>query len=244
MEEWFRDWFSSEEYLQVYEHRDDEDAKKLLQLIHTNMNLERGAFILDAACGAGRHIVNLAEEGYNCFGFDLSKTLLKKASEDAAERYLKLNLFCADIRKVFLRRHFDLVMNLFTSFGYFKTDEENFRFAVSAFQMLKENGIYVLDFFNSNFVRKNLLSHSEKKVAGKTIIEKRSIKDERVVKEIIIKSDWGVSSFMESVKLYEKEKITGELLKIGFKLFSTYGDYDGSSYDAGKSPRLILFLTK
>ncbi len=33
MAEWFEDWFNTEEYLEVYRHRDDEDAKKLAGLI-------------------------------------------------------------------------------------------------------------------------------------------------------------------------------------------------------------------
>jgi SAM-dependent methyltransferase len=244
MEEWFRDWFSSEDYLEVYQHRDDEDAKKLVSLIYNNVGLNKDSFILDAACGAGRHLINLSLDGYNCFGFDLSKTLLKRAMIDSGKLNLHLNLFCADIRKIYLKQRFDLVMNLFTSFGYFKTDEENFRFAFSAFQMLKENGIYVLDFLNSSFVKKNLLDETEKIISGKTITEKRSIRNERVVKEITIKSDWAESSYVESVKLYDKQKITDELLKIGFKLVGIYGDYEGSGFDADNSPRLILFLKK
>ena len=106
MEDWFRDWFSSEEYLEVYQHRDDEDAKKLLTLIHANTNLNKNSFILDAACGAGRHIINLSEKGYHCFGFDLSKTLLKKAKQEAEQKSLHLNLFRADIREICLKQRY------------------------------------------------------------------------------------------------------------------------------------------
>ena len=62
MKEWYKDWFSSDEYLSLYPHRDDEDAEKLLELILTETNPVKNASVLDAACGAGRHSINLASK--------------------------------------------------------------------------------------------------------------------------------------------------------------------------------------
>jgi SAM-dependent methyltransferase len=244
MEEWFRDWFNSEDYLEVYQHRDENDARKLLDLILKETNLSNNSVILDSACGAGRHIINLTADGFNCYGFDLSKTLLKKAVEEAKVKSVVLKIFCADIRKVCLKQKFDLIMNLFTSFGYFETDEENFRFCLSAFNMLKGNGIYILDYFNVEYLRKNLLSETIKEIGDKTIHESRSIENERVVKKIVIKSRVDLSSYMESVKLYSKDVLIKQLLKIGFELKSVFGDYDGAEFNEHSSPRLILFLKK
>ena len=33
MAEWFEDWFDTKEYLNVYRHRNEQDAKKLINLI-------------------------------------------------------------------------------------------------------------------------------------------------------------------------------------------------------------------
>ena len=33
MKEWYKEWFASEEYLEVYLHRNSDDAKKLVSLI-------------------------------------------------------------------------------------------------------------------------------------------------------------------------------------------------------------------
>jgi SAM-dependent methyltransferase len=244
MEEWFRNWFSSEEYLDVYQHRDDDDARKLLELIFRKTNLPRNSFILDAACGAGRHLLNLTKEGYNCIGFDLSMTLLKKAKEEAELKRIPINLFRADIRKVCLKAKFDLVMNLFTSFGYFLTDEENFRFCVSAFNMLKSKGVYVLDYLNADYVKENLLPESIREVGDKIITENRKIDKGRVVKEITIKSKDVVSTYHESVKLYPKDVLIKELLKIGFELDSVFGDYDGAEFNNETSSRLILIMKR
>ncbi|MBI5809336.1 MAG: class I SAM-dependent methyltransferase, partial [Ignavibacteriales bacterium] len=96
--------------------------------------------------------------------FDLSKNLLNVAKRNCELKNIQANFFCADIRKVFLKSKFDLITNLFTSFGYFESDKENFSFIQNAYELLKENGYYVLDYFNENHLRKNLLEKSYKKI--------------------------------------------------------------------------------
>jgi len=244
MNAWFKEWFSSEEYLEVYKHRDEEDAEKLLTLILKNANLHHSCKVLDAACGAGRHSLYLLENGLNVVGFDLSKTLLKKAKDDAQKKNLNLDLLCADLRYICLKKNFDLILNLFTSFGYFENDEENFAFPRQSFEILNDGGFYVLDYLNRDFVINTLVPHSVKHINGKKIIELRKIDRERIVKEIIINNNNNEISFYESVKLYKKDKIIKEFEKIGFSLFRIFGSYDGSEFNIQNSSRLILIFKK
>ncbi len=244
MKEWYKDWFSSDEYLNLYPHRDDEDAEKLLELILTETNPVKNASVLDAACGAGRHSINLASRGYNVVGFDLSKSLLRLAKQDAYKKNVDVNLFCGDLRKISLHKKFDLILNLFTSFGYFPGDEENFSFVRAAYNLLNEKCFYVLDFLNSNYILNHLIPETVNEYENKKIIERRKIQGNRVVKQIIIQNGLTQNSYLESVQLYSKEKIVSEFEKIGFNLFKEFGDYDGSIFNAEKSQRLILFFQK
>jgi len=244
MENWFRDWFSSEEYLDVYQHRDDEDATKLLELILEQTKITNQNSILDAACGAGRHSIYLASKGFNVIGFDLSKTLLSKAKENAKKRSVENNFVCADLRNICFRKRFDLIINLFTSFGYFNNDEENFKFINTAYRLLNENGFYVLDYFNKNYLLANLTAENEKLIDSKIIIEKRKVVNDRIIKEIQIKNGLEEQHFIESVRLYSKIEIDREFKKIGFIPVSVFGDYDGTNYDEQNSSRLILFFKK
>ncbi len=244
MENWFKDWFSSEEYLNVYKHRNDEDATKLLELILRQTKLTQRNSILDAACGAGRHSIYLASKGFQVVGFDLSKTLLIKAKEDAKKRQVKNNFVCADLREIYFNKKFDLVINLFTSFGYFKNDEENFKFINTAYSLLNENGFYVLDYFNKNYLVSNLTEESEKVIDSKIITERRKIVNDRIIKEIHIKNGLEEQHFIESVRLYSKNEIISKFNKIGFTKVSVFGDYDGTNYDEQNSSRLIIFFKK
>lgn len=244
MKEWYKDWFSSDEYLNLYSHRDDEDAEKLLELILTETNPVKNALVLDAACGAGRHSINLASRGYHVVGFDLSKSLLRRAKQDAYKKNVDVSLFCGDLRKISLNKKFDLILNLFTSFGYFPGDEENFSFVRTAYHLLNEKCFYLLDFLNSSYLLNHLIPETVKEFENKKIIERRRIQGNRVVKQIIIQNGITESSYLESVRLYSKEKIVSEFEQIGFNLVKEFGDYDGSIFNAEKSQRLILFFRK
>ena len=244
MSEWFKTWFGSDEYLNVYQHRNNEDAGKLIQLIISETKLLKGSSVLDAACGAGRHAFNLQYAGYHVTGFDLSKTLLKIAMRNAGAQNLSRNFFCADLRNVYLKKQFDLVVNLFTSFGYFENDVENFLFPKSAIQFLKNEGYYILDFLNAFYVIKNLIPESVKEFDSKTIIENRKISNGRVEKEIIIENKNGTETFMESVRLYTKHEIVRGFENLGYRTEKIFGDYSGSVYDENDSERLIIFFKK
>jgi len=241
---WYKDWFDSDYYLKVYEHRDQEDAQKLGELILQFVNLNSSASILDAACGAGRHSKFFASLGYKVVGFDLSKSLLKIAAKELKEKKYNINFIKADLRHIFFKIKFDLVINLFTSFGYFKSDEENFAFCKNIYQSILKDGYYVLDYFNKDFLEMNLTSQSIKTFKDFNLSEERKIKNGRVEKKITIQLDGIENHYYESVKLYSLEFIRDNFEKIGYKLFKAFGDYQGNEFSRKESPRLILFFQK
>ena len=177
---WYEHWFASEDYLDVYQHRNDEDSEKVVKLILSNIELNEDANILDAACGAGRHAINFAKKGFNVVGFDLSRTLLEIARKESEGLNLELSLKYGDLRTFYSEQKFDLIVSLFTSFGYFDSDEENFIFIYNAYNMLKTGGYYVLDYLNKNYLENNLIKNTVKTFEDKKIVENRKIIDGRV----------------------------------------------------------------
>ncbi|MGK9477357.1 class I SAM-dependent methyltransferase [Melioribacter sp. OK-6-Me] len=243
MKNWFKDWFSSEEYFNVYNHRDLNDARLLCNLILRETQLKEDALILDAACGFGRHALFFASKGYNVIGFDLSKLFLDKARSQAVKSGLNLKLVCTDIRYVCFKVRFDLILNLFTSFGYFESDEENFSFIERSYKFLNNDGWYVFDYLNKTYLEKNLEAETIRKINGLVITEKRSIRNKRVIKKIEINNGNKIKTFYESVKLYSSHTLIKKFEQFGYKLVNLYGDYNGSSY-SDNSPRLIMFFKK
>lgn len=244
MTEWFKDWFATDEYLSVYRHRDESDACKLFNLILDNINLPQDAEVLDFACGAGRYSLLFARKGYKVTGFDLCGNLLKIAKQNASLSGLNVNFFCTDLRQVCLKKKFDLVINLFTSFGYFENDDDNFKLFRSAYNHLKENSYFVFDYFNVEYL-KSTLPRNTKDVYDRTImIQKRFIDNNRVNKIIQIKKDDLEKQYMESVSLYDPDEIKCRMKKIGFDIKKIFGNYSGEEFNCFSSPRLIIVAQK
>jgi len=244
MSEWYKDWFDSEEYSDVYAHRDETDAENLLKLIRKYFEFDIGTKILDAACGSGRFSNYFAKEGFDVTSFDLSFPLLRIANNSSKEDRLNVKYFRSDIRHLPLKGSFDLVLNMFTSFGYFTTDKENFSFIHSANSLLKNDGIFILDYLNKQYVTNNLIPYSQKDIKGKSIIEERKIDKNRVEKKITIKSHEIEKIFNESVLMYSGEEIIKGFNSCGLNEYKVFGDYLGNSFDNVKSSRLVIFFKK
>src|SRR5687768_13945737 len=160
---WYRDWFRDSNYLTVYQHRDTQEAEQMLTLIEKITGDRKDLRILDLGCGSGRHSLSLAKRGYkNITGIDLSPTLLEVAKQTAQEEGLNIRFEQCDMRQIPADWQFDLVINLFTSFGYFETDEENAEVIQGMSKSLVPGGWLVMDFFNSDWLRHNLISHDER----------------------------------------------------------------------------------
>lgn len=241
---WFKDWFSSEEYNLVYSHRDTNDAKKIIDLIVSSLNLNTQHYLLDAPCGSGRHLQYLSSLKFNVVGFDLSLPFLIQAKNNIARINQNPLLFRCDIRKLGLKRKFDCIFNLFTSFGYFIDDEENFAFPKNAYDLLQINGCFVLDYINKYFITRNLLPYSFKEINGLKVEESREIKLDRVIKTIKITQGSNTKLFYESVKLYSKDFILERFIGFGYSLIRLFGDYDGNSFNEETSERLIMVFQK
>jgi ubiquinone/menaquinone biosynthesis C-methylase UbiE len=242
--EWFKDWFETQEYQSVYQHRNERDAEDLVTLILTNIILNHSAKVLDMACGTGRHSILFAKKGFNVTAVDLSKNMLSVARSKAQSENLNINFVQADLRYFAYTVKFELIVNLFTSFGYFESDIENFHILKSAYLHLNESGYFVLDFFNKHFIENNLVLESIDKIGSGEIIQRRKIEGQRIIKDILIKNNGHSKMFRESVRMYDPEELSSELTRIGFAIEKTFGDFHGSKFDKTYSKRIILFARK
>jgi len=244
MAEWFEEWFNTEEYLNVYRHRNDAEAEQLVNLILANIDLEQNADVIDLACGTGRHSILFAERGFNVTAVDLSEKLLSVARLNAESLGLQINFVTADLRNFCITSKFELAVNLFTSFGYFESDVENFSLFNDAFDLLKDDGYFVIDYFNANYIRKNLIPHSEDIINGKKIIQNRKILGDRVIKDIVVAKNGTRRNYRESVRMYSDSELKAGLEKSGLRIIETFGDFKGSRFDLNSSSRIIIISSK
>lgn len=244
MKEWFKDWFNTEEYLNVYRHRNDAEARQLVELILKETGLPRQSSVLDLACGAGRHSILFAQKGFRVTAVDLSDKLLGVAKKTAEDNEVKINFVKSDIRHFSISEKFNLVVNLFTSFGYFESDEENFKLFDIAHSHLLEEGYFVLDYFNSAYLRKNLVEESTDDLNNFKLIQKRRIENKRVIKDIFIRKDGTEEHYCESVRMYSRDELVNVIERSGMKIKNIFGGFGGEDFDERNSQRIIIITRK
>ncbi len=239
MSEWFEHWFG-EEYLELYPHRDDEEASRVAALLESRGVVRRGDRVVDLACGAGRHAVALSRLGARVVGLDLSMPLLRAGQR----RWQDARLVRADIRVLPLRTGAaDAVVNLFTSFGYFELDAEHETVIAEVARVLRAGGRFVLDFLNAREVRATLVPRDERPINGRSVVQERRLeKDGRYVIKTIPLAGEG-RSFMERVRLYERADLERMLEGAGLAVDAVLGDYEGAPY-VEHSPRLLMLARK
>ena len=230
---WYEHWFD-ENYLILYHHRDRGDAEKQVHLIIDTLQLPLDTAILDLACGEGRYTALFNELGYTITGLDLSETLIQCGKE----RYPSLDLRVGDMRSI--PGAFDLILSLFTSFGYFEADEENEKVLLSIYNALNPGGVFWLDFLNAQQVQDQLTPQSISQLTPAIQVrENRKIENGRIVKDICFQNDGLEKCYRESVRLFTREQLEDMFRHLGFHIIKTFGDYQGQPWTP-VSPRTIL----
>lgn len=237
-EAWFSEWFGAE-YLELYPHRDEAEAERAVELIVRAAELPAGAVVLDLACGAGRHVAHLREAGYRAFGLDLSADLLRVARVEEAVPVVR-----ADMRELPVAAgRVALVTSFFTSFGYFPEPADDQRVLGEIRRVLAPGGLYALDFLNAENVRRTLRDRDEVELAGRRVVQTRSlVEGGTVVEKRIEIFDPGrrvPRVFYERVRLYGAGRLCEMLVEAGIQPLHLFGDYDGGPL-APSAPRAIL----
>src|SRR5437870_13900235 len=116
--EWWRSWFGRG-YLALYDEYLAERTPVEIDQLEALLTLRPPCRILELPCGQGRHAIELARRGYDVTGVDLSPYLLRVAKARAEAAGVGVRWLEGDMRRPLAGDTFDLVLNLFTSFGYF-----------------------------------------------------------------------------------------------------------------------------
>ncbi len=239
--DWFQTWFNTKYYHILYKNRDYEEARLFIDALVKQLSPKQTDRFLDLACGRGRHSVYLNEKGYNVLGADLSEQsiLFAKQSENETLKFL-----VNDMRNEIEGYRFDIILNLFTSFGYFDEEAEDLKVIQSAYNMLNEGGIMVIDYLNVEQTIDNLVSFEIKKLEGLEFGITKFVEKGFIKKEIAFKDAGTNFKFSEQVKVLYQENFEEMFEKVGFKVLNVFGDYQLNPFDLDKSSRLIFQIQK
>jgi len=240
-QQWFETWFDTKYYHILYKNRDDREAHFFMNNLLVFLKVKRQAPILDLACGKGRHSIFLSKKGFQVTGVDLSPKSIEFAKHFETEN---LSFDVHDMRKVYPKKQFDYIFNLFTSFGYFEDDTENQNAITAMKEMLTANGVLVIDFLNAVKTKNNLVAKEQKTIDDITFNIERRVENNFIIKSIKFEDKGKYFSFEERVKALTINDYKVFFNNAGLKLKQIFGNFKLETFDENTSDRLIMILEK
>ncbi|KAF2331718.1 class I SAM-dependent methyltransferase [Flavobacterium ginsenosidimutans] len=235
---WYSSWFDTPYYHILYKDRNYREAQVFMDNLTHYLNLPEKAKVLDLACGKGRHSIYLNQLGYNVLGADLSENSIAEASNNSNET---LHFKVHDMREPFEEK-FDAIFNLFTSFGYFESDDDNLTTLKAIKESLSEYGFAVIDFMNVPNVIENLVPEETKTVDEIDFHIKRYVEDGHIFKEIDFEDQGRKYHFTEKVKALTLKDFQDLMDEAGIFLLDIFGDYKLKKFHKTESERLIMIF--
>ncbi len=215
----------------------------------SDLKMNFSSRVLEQACGTGYISNELSLKLKSRFtGIDIIPEYIEVAKNHNKQIQKLNNFIVEDITNCNFIGLYHFVINLNTSCNYFKEDEKNILFFKHAFKNLKNNGLYILETYNSNFIENNFkpLRIEEKFIENeKFILEKKSSIENKMLKtEVkVYKNDNIIKSTFGETKLYSPEEMEKMLLDVGFKEINIYSNFKKEKFDDLNSER-VLFVAK
>ncbi len=240
---WFKNWFNSPYYHQLYFKRDENEAAAFIDKLINHLQPAPGTRMLDIACGKGRHAVRLSGKGFDVTGIDLSEDSIEAALQFQSDT---LHFYRHDMRLPFWINYFDYAFNFFTSFGYFNTRREHDNAIRTIAQSIKPGGVFVMDYLNVHFAEDHLVHQFEKEIDGVNYFITKWLDETHFYKKIVVEDDalHVPLEYTEKVAKFSLGDFTEMFAYQGLQIQEVFGDYDFAHYDIKKSPRLIMIAKK
>ena len=241
-------WFEKEDFWIYFAPIMFDDARwaeapDVAEYVKKLAGLKEGDSVLDAGCGLGRISVELALLGLKVTGVDIIQAELDAARESALDEGVELELIKADLRTFAGSKKFDCAVNLYTSFGYCDTIEEDMMILKNIAESLKPGGTFILECSSRESAIKYFTKGEEFDRAGWHVKTEFSVEGawEGLRSRWILSDDSGKKVDHVFVqRLYSAPDLCRRMLDCGFSSARAYGDFDLSPYDENLRTMIIL----
>lgn len=243
------DWFESENFWTQYAPIMFDDARwaeapTVAQYVKDIAGLGEGDKILDAGCGLGRISVELAALGLDVTGVDIIQSELDAASESAEAEGVPLTLINHDLRSFQAREQFDCAINLYTSFGYCATIEDDMKILKNIADSVKTGGTFIMECTSRETAIMYFTAGEEFERAGYKVVTHFEV----VGAWEGLRSQWTLypldskqaidHTFIQ--RLYPATFLRDKLIDFGYSKVNIYGDFDKSPYNEHARTMLII----
>ncbi len=247
-----KDWFLDEQlWLEFYQTMFSEQQFELaaeqvpyiIQLCGTQAEK-----ILDLACGPGRHVLPLAAAGYTVTAVDTSDYLLGRLKEALAATAIsdQVEIVATDMRQFSRDNSYDLVLSMWTSFGYFDHLGDDLKVLQNVYASLRDGGKFLLDVAGKEYILHNYEPVLVRELEGEDLLIEQPVLCDNLSR---LENDWTLVSGENvyraqfALNIYTAVELQNLLFEAGFSAVQIFGDLEGSEYDLD-SDRLIILASK
>ena len=221
----------AEYYDILYQDKDYEKECDFLEEIFSKYSEKHVKSILEGGCGTGGHAIPLAKRGYRYVGFDTSEIMIERAKEKARSSNINVDFQVMDLRDFQLDEKFDASICMFAVIDYITETEDVLKALRNIRRHLKENSLFVFDFWNGLAVLRILPSVRVKIMEDEGIKIIRTVEPELDAfnhiskshyKMIVIKNGKVIDEIEEThvIRFYFPQEIKHYLEEAGFELLN------------------------
>jgi len=244
---WWQDSFMARVLRPTFDNIPPKQTLAEVRFIIKALDLKKGDSLLDICCGFGRHLLPLAKKGLKATGVDICEDYLQEAEREAQKSNVRVNLICEDCRKIEFSNTFAGAINVFTSFGFFEKEADNFKVLKNAYDALKPGGRFLLQTINRDWIARNYARRGWGEVGDYRILEERELDfaSSRINATLTFIGKGEQVQKKRSLRIYCFHELREYFNKAGFQEITAYGGLDFSpvSFDSrellivGKKPR-------
>lgn len=243
-----KQWFENESFWQnfgpvMFDSQRWAEAPGIAESVIKIAGLTKGSSVLDAGCGPGRISVELAAKGLDVTGVDIIQSELDAAKDSADAEGVKLDLINCDLRSFKSQKKFDCAINLYTSFGYCDTIEEDFQILKNIAGSLRDNGFFILECTSRETAILYFTDGEWFERSGLTVLTQFSVEgawEGLRSKWTIINRDGQRIEHEFVQRLYSAIELKRMMIRAGFNSVEIYGNYDFSPYNEHAKTMVIV----
>jgi SAM-dependent methyltransferase len=171
---------------------------------------------------------------------------LEIARRRASDTGLAIEWVEGDMRRFSRDSAFNLACNIFTSFGYFKDEEEDLRVLRNVHTSLKDGGALVVELLGKERLARMWQSSSCDDLPDSSkLVQRRQLHDDwsRIHSEWILIKAGNARTFRFDHAIYSGRELKDRLLLCGFRQVRLYGSLAGTPYDLDAA-RLVAVAWK
>lgn len=206
-----------------------EEVEKIVKLLQ----IEGPAGILDLCCGTGRHSLELSRRAFDVIGVDRTAGYLEKARLAAEQLNLKATFILGDMREYCAPNNFDVILNLFGSFGYFENPDDDRKVVANMYTSLRAGGQFLIETAGKEILARNFQARDWSEEGDLLILSERKISQHwgRIETRWIVIQGTRRVEHRVSVRSYSALELSSLFFNCGFPKVRIYGSLDGTEYD-------------